>query len=136
MKTIVIFYSYTGNTKKLAQEIAAKESADITEIRDVRRPGNFKAYTMGCFAAMRSKTWLMEPIAVNLQEYDRLIIMAPVWAGHLPPVINALLEQLPAGKIVSCVAVSGSGHSSCKAQMEAFAKIKNCTLDKFEDIKA
>ena len=34
MKTIVVFYSYTGHTRKLAQDKATKEGADIYEIKE------------------------------------------------------------------------------------------------------
>ncbi len=57
MKTLVIFYSYTGHAKTLARNLAEKESADITEIKDVKRPGKIKAYVSGCFKAMKGRSW-------------------------------------------------------------------------------
>jgi len=56
MKTLIIFYSYTGNTKRLAQELATREAADIVEIKDLRRPGILKSYSLGCFAAMATSS--------------------------------------------------------------------------------
>ena len=136
MKTLVIYYSYTGHTAALAKVLAAVESADIAEIRDAVRPATFKAYTSGCFAALRGKTWPIQPLDVDLAAYDRLILMSPVWAGNTPPAVNALLEQLPEGKSVSVKMVSGSGHSGCKNRLETIIKAKGGTLDAFEDIKA
>jgi len=52
VKTIVLFYTYSGNTKAVAEKLADKENADVAEIKDVKRPGKFKAYTAGCFAAL------------------------------------------------------------------------------------
>jgi len=136
MKTLVIYYSYTGNTKRLAQELAKKESADIVEIKDVRRPGKLKAYSLGCFAAMRGKPWPIQPPEVDLAAYDRLILLAPVWAGNPPPAIHAVLRDLPKGKTVSVKMVSASGGSSCRERLEATIKAKGCTPEGFEDIKA
>jgi len=135
MKTLVIFYSYTGHTKALAQAYAAKETADITEIQDVRKPGTLKAYTVGCFAAMRGKSWPIEPLKTNLSAYDRLILFSPVWASNPPPAVNALLEKLPGGKAVSVKMVSASGKSGCKDRMAATLKAKDCTLESFEDLQ-
>jgi len=136
MKTAVIYYSYSGHTKKIAEELAAKESADIAEIKDVKRPGKLKAYVSGCFAAMRGKAWPVKPLDTDLSEYDRLILLAPIWAGNPPPAFNAMLEQLPNGKTVAVKMISGSGKSSCKDRLEDIIKAKDCLLESFEDIKA
>lgn len=136
MKTLVIFYSYTGNAKRLAQELAEKESADIAEIKDVRRPGKLKAYCLGSFSAMRGKPWTIQPLGVDFTAYDRLILFSPIWAGNPPPAVHAFLEGLPEGKAVSVKMVSASGKSDCRERLEAAVKAKDCTLEGFEDMKA
>lgn len=136
MKTLVIFYSYTGNTRRFAQGLAKKESADITEVKEVSRPGRVKAYLVGCIAALRGKSWRIQPPGVDLAAYDRLILLSPVWAGNPPPAVNALLEQLPVGKSVFVKMVSASGKSECRDRLELIAKSKGCTIESFEDIKA
>lgn len=136
MKTLVIFYSYTGNAKRLAQELAAKEAADIAEVKDVRHPGKLKAYSLGCLAAMRGKPWPIQQTEADLTVYDRLILFSPVWASNPPPAVHALLERLPKGKTVSVKMISASGSSGCRERLEAAIKAKGCTLEGFEDIKA
>ena len=136
MKTLVIFYSYTGHAKALAQERARKESADIAEIADAVRPGAFRAYTAGCFAALRGKAWPIKPPEADPAAYDRLILFCPVWAGSAPPAVNAFIDGLPAGKPVSAVMVSASGKSGCRDRLEAALKAKGCRLEGFEDVKA
>ena len=135
MKTIVVFYSYSGNTKRLAEELAAKEAADIVEILDERKPGKAKAYLAGCFAAMRGKTWPIKPLDTDLSVYDRLILLAPVWAGNPPPAFNTALKQLPNNKTIAVKMISASGKSSCKERLTSILQAKGCTLESFEDIK-
>ncbi len=135
MKSLVVYYSYTGNTKRLAQELAAQEAADIAEVRDLRRPGKIKAFSLGCLAAMCGKPWSIQPLNVDWGAYDRLILCAPVWAGNPPPAVYSLLERLPRGKAVSVKMVSGSGQSQCKARLEQAMQGKGCTLEGFADIK-
>jgi len=134
LKTLVIFYSYTGHAKARAQALAAQESADITEIADVCRPGKFKAYLRGCFAAIRGKEWPIKPPDIDAAAYDRLILFSPVWASNPPPAVNAFLAQLPAGKHISVNMVSKSGKSVCKDRVEAVVKARDCTLESFEDL--
>lgn len=136
MKTIVIFYSYSGKTKLVASELAKNESADIAEIKDVKRPGKLKAYTAGIFASVKGKQWPILPLDADFTSYERLILLAPVWAGNPPPAFNSVLELLPEKKAVSVKLVSMSGKSDCRERLEAAIKAKGGILESFEDIKA
>jgi flavodoxin len=135
MKTLIIFYSYSGSTKAIAEQLATAESADITEIKDLKRPGKLKAYTAGIFAAGTGKAWKIQSIEADMTAYDRLILFAPVWANNPPPPFNALLELLPEGKAVSVKLISMSGKSDCKERIARAIIAKGCILENFEDIK-
>ena len=135
MKTLVLYYSYTGHTRKIAADLAEKESASIAEIKAEKRPGALKAYVSGSLAARRMKAWPIQPLGVDLSGYDRLFLLAPVWASFPAPYINSVLETLPQGKQVYVKLVSGSGRSRCRERLEAAIKAKGCTVEGFEDIK-
>ena len=136
MKTLVIFYSYTGHTKALAQKLAADKSADIVEIKDIKCPSKIKAFSIGCFAAMRGKAWPIQPIELDLKSYDSLILLSPIWAGNPPPAVHAFMQLLPEGVSVSIKMVSASGSNSCRDKLEAAVRAKGGKLNRFEDIKA
>jgi len=136
MKKLVVYYSYSGHTKKIAEALAQKEAADIMEIEDVKRPMKLKAYTAGLLASIRGKTRPIKPLTANMAEYDSLMLLAPVWADNPPPAFNSLLEQLPDGKSVSIRMISASGKSDCKERLETAIKARGCTIESFEDIKA
>ena len=135
MKTLIAYYSYTGHTKKIAESLAKKESADIVEIKGESRPGVIRAYTAGCYAALRGLSWPIKPLGADMSKYDNLILMAPVWANNPPPFFNAALESLPAGKTVSVKMVAASGKSKCRKRLQAAIKAKGSELVSFEDIK-
>ncbi|MDR1700450.1 MAG: hypothetical protein LBR68_04590 [Lachnoclostridium sp.] len=136
MKTLVIYYSYSGHTKEKASSYAKEESAELTEIKDGKRPGKLKAYIRGCFAAIRGKAWPIQPIDMNLTSFEHLTLFSPVWAGHMPPAVNALIEQLPNDITLSVRMVSSSGESDCKERLERILKSKGCTLADFENMKS
>jgi len=136
MKTLVIFYSYTGDTKAIAQQLAEKDSLDIVEIQDIDRPGSIKAYTVGCYYAMLGRSWPIHPLSVDLETYDHYILLAPVWAGRIPPAMSAVLENLPEGKTADVKMVSASGKSSCQERLETIFKEKGGSLESFEDINS
>ena len=136
MKTLIIYYSYTGNTKRIAEAFAENEPADIVEIKAVKRPVKLKAYTAGIIATFKCKAWPILPLEADLSEYDRLILFSPVWASNPPPPVNALLEQLPEGKTITAKMVSASGKSDCVQRLESAVTAKGCVLETVEDIKA
>ena len=136
MKTLIIYYSFSGRTRAIAKELAAKESADIVEIKDVKHLGRLKAYTAGIVASVRGKAWPIQPMGANFALYDRLILLAPIWANNPPPAFNAMLVRLPAGKTVSVKMVSMSGRSNCKDRLEKVIRTKGSIMDSFENIKA
>ena len=136
MKTLVIYYSYSGHTKAIAEKIAADETADIVEIKDAKRPGKLKAYSMGCFAAIKGRAWPIVSLIVDLALYERIILLSPIWAGNVPPAINTFLELLPESKIVSVKLISGSGKSACLTRIESIIIAKAGSVEGIEDIKA
>jgi len=136
MSQLIIYYSYSGKTRKIAEELAKKESADIYEIKDIKPFGKLKAYTAGIIASIKGKAWQIMPPDIDIAKNDKIILLAPVWANNPPPAFYAMLEYLPPGKPVSIKMVSASGKSDCKARIEAIIENKGSTLESFEDIKA
>lgn len=137
MKTLVIFYSYTGTAKRIALNFAVQNADETLEIQDLKRPCVFKAYTIGCLAATQGKAWAIKPPAVNLAAYNRFVLFAPIWANNTPPAFNALLELLPNGTSVEIRVVSGSGKSGakCRERIHNILKAKGCALESYADLK-
>lgn len=126
-KVLVIYYSQTSNTKKVAQEIATKTGADVEEIVAVNPyNGDFQA-TIGRCQQEREQGIIPEinPIAANLADYDTIFIGYPVWFGTYAPPMAAFLKQadLSGKKIVPfCTFGSGGLDSSVKDLAKAQPK--------------
>jgi len=135
MNHLITYYSYSGKTKKIAEELAANESADVFEIKDIKPFGKFKAYTAGIVASIKGKAWPIKLPDIDFTRYDKITMLAPVWANNPPPAFNTMLEYLPDGKSISIKMVSASGKSNCKDRLESIIASKNCTLESFKDIK-
>ena len=135
-KTLVVFYSYSGTCKGIAQQYARQTGCDLMELKDLKRPGMFRALASGCLLALRGRSWAIEPLTHTLEDYDNLALFCPIWAGHTPPAVNALLQQLPGGKTISLTALSGSGNSNCRAMVEEMLRQRDCLLEEFTDQKS
>lgn len=137
MKTLVIFYSYTGKTKHLAQELASKEQADIIEVKYNKRPSIVGAYVAGSLAARRQKPAKLQPFNTDFSAYDSITIAMPIWAGFPAPAFNNISAALPSGKQVQIIMTSGGGDSgNTRTRVEAMLSEKNCVLTHYQDIKA
>lgn len=137
MKTLVIYYSFTGKTKKLAAEKAKKENADLIEIKKKKPYSTFGAYLLGSFAAMKQKTVEIEKVNCDFAIYDKIIIAAPVWAGFPAPPANSIIKMLPAGKDVELLLSSGGGDTSKNAgKIKDLVINQSCTVIGYDDIKS
>ena len=74
MKTLVVYYSKTGTTKKVAQAIIDSKSCDFDELQY-----DEKAKTIGS--------------SRNPADYEHIIILAPVWAFALAEPVKLYLGQ-------------------------------------------
>ena len=135
MDHLIIYYSFSGKTKKIAVDMAKEESADIFEINDIKPFGKLKAYTAGIVASIKGKAWQVKPPDAEIGKYDKITMLAPVWADNPPPAFNAMLDYLPTGKPISILMVSASGKSNCRDRIESVVKSEGCNLESFEDIK-
>ena len=96
-KTLVAYFSRTGNTKPLAEYAAEYLSATLFEITaKIPYTDEDIAYYTDCRADREQKDESARPeIATaveNMDEYDTVIIAHPIWHGIAPRIISTFLE--------------------------------------------
>lgn len=137
MKTLVLYYSYSGKTRKAATEKAQKEGADIVEVKKKKPYSTLGAYFRGAPAAAKQKSVDIEELKCDLSGYDKIILAAPIWAGFPAPPINSVIHMLPAGKDVELIFTSGGGDSGKGApKVKALVTGQGCTVVGYTDIKS
>lgn len=111
-KMLVLYYSQTGNTKAVAEEIATKLGADIEEITmiDPYDP-DFQATIDRCMKEREQNIIPdIQPVKADLANYDVVFLGYPVWFGtYAPPVINFLNNADLSGKKIVPFCTFGSG---------------------------
>lgn len=118
-KVLVLYYSQTGNTKAVAEEIASRLGADIEAIEAVNPyDADFQA-TIARSAQEREQGILpdIKPVAAKVADYDVIFLGYPVWFGTYAPPVATWLEQvdLCCKKVVPfCTFGSGGLESSAK----------------------
>jgi flavodoxin len=93
MKILIAYYSKTGNTERVAKELASKLGADIEKIIDKKNRGGVFDSIFGGRAAMKKQTTEIEIAAKNPADYDLAIIGTPVWASDMTPAIRTYIDK-------------------------------------------
>ncbi len=93
-RTIILFYSFEGSTKRIAMYLAEKMNLPYEEIK-VKEFGStgFIKYLILGSQVVRKKKPELKPLNVNLNDYDTVILGSPIWAGDFTPAIRTLLEN-------------------------------------------
>ncbi|MFA4639824.1 flavodoxin family protein [Pyrococcus kukulkanii] len=118
MKTLIVFYSRSRTTKRIAQEVARALNADIDEIIDKKPRKGILGFLIAGYDATMGKTTEIE-FEKDPSSYDLVVIGTPVWNGRVTPAIRTYLLQ-NRGKIRNaaffCTCAGRPG--KCLEQME------------------
>ena len=93
MKTLVIYYTRTGNSKFAAEMIASELGADIEEVIDLKKRQGRLAYMSCGRDAMSGKETEIAPTERNPADYDLIILVQPVWAFSPTPAIRTYINK-------------------------------------------
>ena len=118
MKSLVVFYSRTGRTRRLARAIALSCGADIAEILDAKSRSGLLA---GWWRSIRESHSKQETPIIAPQVdlgYDLVILGSPVWAGSMSSPVRTWLDLHRSGLTQIAVFVTQGGRGGDKAVAE------------------
>ncbi len=95
MKVLVVYYSRTGTTRKLAQKLSVQLNADIEEVVDKKNRSGLIGWLYGGRDGMKRIPTEIDPIKNNPSDYDVVLIGGPLWGfkGIAPASRTYLLQN-------------------------------------------
>jgi flavodoxin len=97
--TLVVYFSRTGHTRKIALEIAAALGADIERIEEPRSRSGFFGYWRSGREAYRKQTTTIQAAQKQPSSYELVILGTPIWAGNMSsPIRTYVMENAGAFK--------------------------------------
>ena len=111
-KVLVLYYSQTGNTKVVADEIATRLGADVEALQAaVPYDGTYQETIERCIKEREQGTVPeIQPVSADVAAYDVIFLGYPIWFGtYAPPVAAFLRDANLAGKKVVPFCTFGSG---------------------------
>lgn len=88
---LVVYYSLSGNTARVARDLAKRTKADIESLRDTSHGKGFIGYWKSIIDAVRGKPVSLDNLKYDPADYSLVVIGTPVWAWHMTPAIRAYL---------------------------------------------
>lgn len=93
MKTLVVYYSRTGNTRKIAEELGNALECDVEEIIDTKNRSGVLGFIRAGRDAQQRKLTVLQDIKNDPGVYDLLIIGTPTWGGNMSTPIRTYMQE-------------------------------------------
>ncbi|WP_233837788.1 flavodoxin family protein [Paraburkholderia sp. ZP32-5] len=113
-RILVVYYTRSGTTRRVAEMLASELDADIEPIREqagVSRTGA-RGYFRSLIDALCHRRVEIMPSLLDVSFYDAVIVGAPVWAGGVSAPAQTWLEQhgtrIQHLALFCCLGISGS----------------------------
>ena len=120
-KTLVVYYSYTGNCREIVNTLTSQMEADVLEIQPAEKGQKYEAnnYALGTqlLNAIKanpnnaSSYPAIDLVTTSLDDYQNVIIVTPLWWSQMAAIMQTYLFQNAsqmAGKHVGMIVSSAS----------------------------
>jgi flavodoxin len=124
MKALIVYYSRTGNTKKVGDDLAKALSGDVDELIDMANRAGPVGFLMSAREGSGRMLAKLQPVKKDPAIYDIVVIGTPNWASNMSsPVRTYLTENKAKFKNVAFFCTEGikGGSEKAFAEMEEVA---------------
>ncbi len=137
MKTLIVYYSRTGTTKKISESLANKIGADLEEIRDTVNRSGIIGYMRSGRDAMKRYLTKLEKTEKDPAEYDLVVIGTPIWGWNLSSPTRTYISENKEKfkKVAFFCTMGGSGFEKAFSEMEEIIGKKPLSVLSFKTVE-
>ena len=121
MKTLVVYFTRTGYTRRVAEQLAAAlGDATLCPITELRSRAGFFGYQRCLIEAVFGLDADIEPPAHDPAGYDLVLLGTPIWGWHLASPVRAFARR-HAGSIKRCglfCTMGGAGAAAAFTELQ------------------
>ena len=121
-KTLIVYYSYTGNCREIVTTLTSQIEADVLEIQPAEKGLRYEAngYALGTelLNAINANPDdinsypAIDPVSTSLNDYQNIIIVTPLWWSQMAAIMQTYLFQSASQMAGKHVGLIVSSHSS------------------------
>jgi flavodoxin len=93
MKSLVVYYSRSGNTRFVAEQISQEIGADIAEIVDKKKRKGLFGFILSGYDATRGRLTKIVEIEKSPLDYDLIVVGTPMWNKRIVPAVRTYLKE-------------------------------------------
>lgn len=93
MKSLVVYYSRSGNTRFVAEQISEEIGADIEEIIDIKKRKGLLGFILSGYDATRGRLTKIVEIKKSPLDYELIIVGTPMWNKRIAPAVRTYLKE-------------------------------------------
>ncbi len=115
MKTLILFYTRSGNTEAIARAVAETLQADVEALSDPVSYAGALGYMLGGRDALKGRVADIAALQHDPAGYERIVIGQPVWAARPVPAVNGLAKRYPLARqaLALFATFDGGGATGC-----------------------
>jgi flavodoxin len=114
MRTLIVYYSFTGNNQTIAGKLRERLNCDIDKIETKKARSKFSIFLDLIF----NRRPAIYHIAESLHNYERFIFISPIWAGRIASPLRTFLSTYNVSiHRYSFLSVCGGGQGNQKERV-------------------
>ena len=90
---LIVYYSRSGNVRRIAESYAEKNGGDLLQIVSQRDYSGRLGFLRACLAAINRRTPIIEQVSLDFSKYTRVVLCGAVWAGTIASPLRTFLKR-------------------------------------------
>ncbi len=121
MKTLVVYFSRSGVTKTLAEQIARGCGADIESVKDLTVRNGIFGYMKSLLQAAWHREALIGRSEHSAGDYELIVLGTPIWCWNMSSPIRSYIKRYQGQfrRVALFCTYGGSGQGKVLADMQA-----------------
>lgn len=115
MKGLIVYFSRTGRTRRVAEAIQALTGFDIEEIKEAKGRGGPIGWLKSGMESTRKMLPQIEALQHDQASYDLVVIGTPIWASNMSSPVRAYVTKYGSEIKKAALFCTGDGDNPEKA---------------------
>lgn len=121
-RVLVVHYSLSGNTERVADDLATRLGADREKIGDIKNRRGLLGYWRAALDSIRERPAELTGLDKDPNDYALTLIGTPIWAGKITPAVRAYL-RVNSGRFKDVAFFTTSGSTAAEKVVPAMERL-------------